>query len=100
MHDLCLTAEAYRSAIIGRCIDGYIQQLGFIPFVCVFYKEEQDEAYINQPCVVHFDGTGSVVARRCMTEDQPVYFYSMIMRVVTCHSLATDIPAASSAVLS
>ena len=85
MHDLCLTAEAYRSAIIGRCIDGYIQQLGFIPFVCVFYKEEQVEAYINQckddqPCVEHFDATGSVVARRCTTEDQPVYFYSMIMR--------------------
>ena len=94
--DPCSTDPTYRDPYyrdlaassdpsIGRCIDGYIQQLGFIPFVCVFYKEEQVEAYINQckddqPCVEHFDATGSVVARRCTTEDQPVYFYSMIMR--------------------
>ena len=65
---MCLTAEAYRSAIIRLCIDGYIQQLGFIPFVCIFYMEEQAEAYINQykddqPCSICYTRSRTVVLR-------------------------------------
>ena len=84
VQELQYLSEVFSLAHKGECVDGYIQEIGVVPFRLCLYLQEQVDAFIadckeEEGGILHLDATGSVVAKSVSRSSAPIFLYSVVM---------------------
>ena len=82
--ELQYLSEAFNLTHKGEFVDGYIQDIGVVPFRLSLYVQEQVDAFIadckeEEGGILHIDATGSVVAKSVSRSTAPIFLSSLVM---------------------
>ena len=82
--ELQYLSEAFNLTHKGEFVDGYIQDIGVVPFRLSLYLQEQVDAFIadckeEEGGILHIDATGSVVAKSVSRSTAPIFLSSLVM---------------------
>ena len=92
IQEIRIVHDVLKIAIQHDKVPGFIQTVGAEPFMVGMFRAEQIQFYITQcksenGATLHFDATGSIIAKSTVAGSRPLYLYSLV-----CANVSTTLP--------